>query len=192
MTRHYARQAGCASWLDMSNGSSSRRELAEALQQERFNQQAGIDYDLHQCEMKLYGKGGEKILLMREAGTLPNIYRSKESALQAHKSGRVSLHRTFIGWCDAGYKCNMKSIFDLTGCYQHSCEHLILTESDKQSLLAIHTSLQSSFLALSEDQQSSSYFSFPIISEIRALEHVMAQLSVNHSIWQQPNEVVYE
>jgi FlaA1/EpsC-like NDP-sugar epimerase len=86
----------------------------------------------------------------------------------------------------------MKSIFDLTGCYDHRCEHLILTESDKQSLLSMHTSLQNSFGALSEDQQSSSYFAFPIISEIRAVEHVMEQLTVDYPKWQQPSEAICE
>jgi hypothetical protein len=88
MTRHYARQAGAPAWLDITSGSESRRELVDALQKEKFNQQASIDYELHQSETKLYGKGGEKILQMREQGILPTIYRSKESALKAHKSGK--------------------------------------------------------------------------------------------------------
>ena len=192
MTRHYARQAGAAAWLDIANGSSSRRELVDALQREKYEQQAGIDYELHKNEAKLYGKGGENILRMRESGALPLIYRSKEDVLKAHKSGRISLHRTFIGWCNAGYQCNMKSIFDVTGCYQHKCEHLIMTESDKESLKRMHKSLQNTFVELKDEQQKSSYFTFPIISEIRALEHVMTELCVDHEKWQQPEAILHE
>jgi hypothetical protein len=177
---------------NIANGSSRRRELIDALLREKYEQQAGIDYELHKNEVKLYGKGGENILRMRESGTLPLIYRSKEEVHKAHKTGRISLHRTFIGWCNAGYQCNMKSIFDVTGCYQHKCEHLIMTESDKESLKRMHKSLQNTFVELNDEQQKSSYFTFPIISEIRALEHVMTELSVDHEKWHQPEAIFHE